>query len=287
MTRQATTSSLVIDEAIKQGCTLIGTLAENPRLEAEIFLANAIGKSRTYLHTWPERIVEPYQVETYFKCIRQRAAGTPVAYVLGRREFWSLQLEVNADTLIPRPETELLVELALDRIEIDANWIIADLGTGSGAIALAMAVERPQCQFLGVDNSSAALEIANRNAANLQIDNIQFILGDWTTPLGIGKTQMIVSNPPYVRDQDPHLHQGDVRFEPRSALSSGNDGLRDIKLIAAAAGSYLTPGGSLLFEHGYDQGKAVRGILNAKGYSGIQTYRDLTGHERVSAAILE
>ena len=214
--------------------------------------------------------------------VRRRAAGEPVAYLTGHREFWSMDLQVTPDTLIPRPETELLVELALARIPPAADWSIADLGTGTGAVALAIARERPGCRVVATDVSAAALAVARENARILGVRQVAFREGNWLEALEAGQFSLIVSNPPYVRDGDPHLDCTDLRFEPHLALHAGRDGLDAIREIAGGAQECLRPGGWLLLEHGYDQSEAVSEILAGSGYSDCLSGRDLAGHFRVS-----
>ena len=255
---------------------------DNAQLEAEILLAHVLGKTRTWLRTWPEQVPSAAQRQAFLDLVARRAAGEPVAYLTGERDFWDMRLRVTPDTLIPRPETELLVELALTHIPVDAAWRIADLGTGSGAIALALARERPRCHVVATDVSAAALAVARDNAARLGVTNIEFRHGPWLTPLAGERLHLIASNPPYVHPDDPHLTRGDLRFEPAQALGSAPDGLRDIRDIAQQAREHLQPGGWLLLEHGYDQGEAVTGILTALGYENVACHRDLAGQARVS-----
>ncbi|GAP66110.1 (protein release factor)-glutamineN5-methyltransferase [Mizugakiibacter sediminis] len=215
--------------------------------------------------------------------LARRLAGEPVAYLVGRRGFWSLELEVTPATLIPRAETERLVELALARLPADAAARVADLGTGSGAIALAIARERPRARVVATDASAEALAVARRNAARLGLGNVVFAQGDWCAALGEARDfDLIVSNPPYIAAGDPHLGEGDLRFEPAAALASGADGLDAIRRIVRDARAHLRPGGGLLFEHGYRQGAAVRALLAAAGYREVFSARDLEGRERVS-----
>ena len=259
--------------------------SDSAQLDAEILLAHAINKPRSYLRAYPE--VEPAtEAEKAFSLLlARRLAGEPVAHLTGRREFWSLPLAISADTLIPRPETELLVEQALLQIPVDADWHIADLGTGSGAIALAIARERPRCQLLACDLSTAALGMAQSNAERLGITNITFRHCNWCSAFADDEVfNMIVSNPPYIAAADRHLSEGDVRFEPPLALVSGIDGLDAIRLIAAQADRHLAKSGRLLIEHGYDQGDAVRQILERHGYRHIQTLRDYNDRERLTLA---
>jgi release factor glutamine methyltransferase len=254
------------------------------RLDAEVLLAHALGRPRSYLFAWPERRPDPAQAQCFARLLSRRQRGEPVAYLTGRREFWSLPLEVTADTLIPRPETETLVALALQGIAPDAELTIADLGTGSGAIALALAHERPRCRLVATDRSTAALAVARRNAGHLQIHNIEFVAGDWLAPLAGRRLDLVVSNPPYIPAQDPHLDQGDVRFEPRNALAAGNDGLEAIRRILRDAPACLRDDGRLLMEHGYDQGPAVCTLLVQAGYREVEDHPDPAGIDRVASA---
>lgn len=250
------------------------------RLEAETLLSFVMHCTRSHLHTWPERLLDNAQEQLFNTLIARRAAGEPIAYLTGQREFWSMMLEVTPDTLIPRPETELLVELALQRIPTNSTWRILDLGTGSGAIALAIARERPTCHVIATDRSPAALAVARRNAATLGIHNIEFRTSDWFTPLQGDVFDVIVSNPPYVSSLDPRLNQSDIRFEPLSALASGADGLDDIRAIAEAARYHLNDRGWLLLEHGYDQGDTGIEILRNLGYQEACNHQDVTGIDR-------
>lgn len=252
-----------------------------PRLDAELLLAHALGKSRSYLHTWPERELEAEQLERYQAAIVRRQAGEPVAYILGQQGFWSLDLEVASHTLIPRPDTELLVETVLALLPATPAALL-DLGTGTGAIALALASERPAWRLTGVDRVAEAVALAERNRARLSLNNASFIESHWFSALAGQRYQLIVSNPPYIAADDRHLAEGDVRFEPSSALVAGADGLDDIRLIIQQAPNYLQAGGWLLLEHGFDQAAAVRELLSARGFSAVESRRDLGGHERIS-----
>ena len=252
-----------------------------PRLDAELLLAHVLGKSRSYLHTWPERELETEQLERYLAAIVRRQAGEPVAYILGQQGFWSLELEVAAHTLIPRPDTELLVETVLALLPATPAALL-DLGTGTGAIALALASERPGWRLTGVDRVPDAVALAERNRARLKLANVNFIASHWFSALAGQRYQLIVSNPPYIAADDRHLAEGDVRFEPSSALVAGADGLDDIRLIIQQAPNYLQAGGWLLLEHGFDQAAAVRELLSARGFSAVESRRDLGGHERIS-----
>ncbi|MDH4569406.1 peptide chain release factor N(5)-glutamine methyltransferase [Pseudomonas sp. BN414] len=252
-----------------------------PRLDAELLLSAALGKPRSFLHTWPERVVSSEVAERYASFLERRRTGEPVAYILGHQGFWSLDLEVAPDTLIPRADTELLVETALAVLPASPAEVL-DLGTGTGAIALALACERLGWKVTGVDRISAAVELAERNRARLRLNNARFVESHWFSALGEQRFALIVSNPPYIRAQDPHLVQGDVRFEPSSALVAGADGLDDIRRIIADAPRHLLPGGWLLLEHGYDQAPAVRDLLAQQGFQQVESRRDLGGHERIS-----
>ena len=251
------------------------------RVDAEWLLAAALGKSTSYLRTWPEREVTLACAERFAADLARRRRGEPVAYILGRQGFWSLELEVAPDTLIPRPDTELLVETTLRMLAATPSRVL-DLGTGTGAIALALAAERPAWQVCGVDRIGAAVAPAERNRLRLGLNNATFALSDWFSALDGERFQLIVSNPPYIPASDPHLLQGDVRFEPQSALVAGQDGLDDIRAIIAQAPGHLQPGGWLLLEHGYDQAEAVRALLAARGFEATESRRDLGGHERIS-----
>ncbi|MFP5420054.1 MAG: peptide chain release factor N(5)-glutamine methyltransferase [Gammaproteobacteria bacterium] len=252
-----------------------------PRLDAELLLAHVLGKSRSYLHTWPERELETEQLERYLAAIVRREAGEPVAYILGQQGFWSLELEVASHTLIPRPDTELLVETVLALLPATPAALL-DLGTGTGAIALALASERPGWRLTGVDRVVEAVALAERNRARLNLNNASFIGSHWFSALAGQRYQLIVSNPPYIAADDRHLVEGDVRFEPSSALVAGADGLDDIRLIIQQAPDYLETGGWVLLEHGFDQAAAVRELLSARGFSAVESRRDLGGHERIS-----
>ena len=252
------------------------------RADAEALLLHALGKPRSWLYSHADDILDADVETSYAVLLERRETGEPVAYITGRRGFWSMELEVSAATLIPRAETELLVELALQRLPRDAACSVADLGTGSGAIALAMASERPLARITATDASADALVVAHRNALSLDIGNIIFVNGDWLAPLAGQCFDMIVSNPPYIEAADPHLARGDLRFEPASALASGQDGLDDIRRIVHEAHAHLQPGGWLLFEHGWNQGVVVRALLVDAGYADVFTAQDLERRDRVS-----
>ena len=255
------------------------------RSEAEQLLAHALGVDRVWLIAHRDDAVAPALAGQARCCISRRATGEPVAYIIRRRGFHAIDLALTPDVLIPRPETELLVELALRWIPQSAKVEIADLGTGSGAIALAIAHARPQACVLATDASKAALNIARGNAQRLGLRNVEFAQGDWCAALAAHRFNLIVSNPPYIAERDPHLAQGDLRFEPRMALASGADGLDAIRAIVRDAPTHLETGGWALLEHGYEQGAAVRTLLEQSGFVEISTARDLEGRERVSGGV--
>jgi len=252
------------------------------RADAELLLLHVLHKPRSWLFTHADDTLDADVQSAYDALLDRREAGEPVAYITGRRGFWTLELEVTPATLIPRPETELLVELVLQRLPPDFSGRVADLGTGSGAIALAIARERPRAQVLATDVSTAALEVARRNAQRHAIGNVDFVHGDWLLPLAGERFELIVSNPPYIEAADPHLARGDLRFEPVSALASGSDGLDDIRRIVDGARRHLDPSGWLLVEHGWNQGAAVRALLLHAGYEQISTMQDIERRDRVS-----
>lgn len=251
------------------------------RLDIELLLAAAIGKTRSYLHTWPERIVSSEAAQTFADYLQRRRAGEPVAYILGQQGFWNLDLEVAPHTLIPRPETELLVETAM-RLQSSDPARVLDLGTGTGAIALALASERRQWQVTAVDRVEEAVALAERNRQRLQLDNVRVLASHWFSALAGQRFELIISNPPYIADADPHLVAGDVRFEPSSALVAGQDGLDDLRQIIAEAPAHLLAGGWLLLEHGFDQAAAVRELLARHGFEQIESHLDLNAHERIT-----
>lgn len=257
---------------------------DSPRLDAEVLLGHVIDRSRAQLLARPELTLAPASVQRYRALIARRAQGEPVAYLTGWREFWSRRFRVTPATLIPRPETELLIELALERLPAGMPLRIADLGTGSGAIALTLALERPACRVTATDRSPDALGIARENAQNLGAGNVEFRSGDWWTPLDGERYDMIASNPPYIDANDPHLLQGDLPHEPAEALTPGDNGMEAIEQIIPAAPAHLVRGGWLLLEHGYEQADAVAALLEHHGYTAIEHRRDIGGHIRAVAA---
>ncbi len=256
---------------------------DSPRLDAEVLLCELLGCNRAGLVIRADDVLTTEMALRYAALIERRQLGEPVAYLTGRREFWSLELQVSPAVLIPRPDTELLVEWALERLRGVEAPRIADLGTGSGAIALALASERPDALVVAVDVSADALSQAAHNARLLGLERVDFRLGDWLAPLAGESFDLIVSNPPYVAEQDPHLRE--LRFEPRRALTAGADGLADLRRIAAEAPGHLKPGAVLLLEHGAEQGEAVRSLLCQCGYSAVETRPDLNGRERGTLGI--
>ncbi|QQZ30112.1 peptide chain release factor N(5)-glutamine methyltransferase [Thiothrix subterranea] len=278
----------ILREAAKQ----LTSTSESARADAEILLAHCLQKSRTWLMTWPEKRIEPEAEAAFQQLLTERIRGVPIAHLTGQREFWTLNLKVTPDTLIPRPETELLVETTLsllpsplegEGLGVRGQRVSAlDLGTGTGAIALSLASERPDLNITACDFSAAALAVATENAHSNHIHTVQFIQSDWFSNLSPQRFAVIVSNPPYIETNDPHLTQGDVRFEPLTALTAGQDGLDDIRHIVQTAPHWLTHGGWLLLEHGYNQGTAVTTLLQIAGFQQVRCLPDLAGNDRVS-----
>ncbi|MBP1129306.1 release factor glutamine methyltransferase [Serratia sp. PL17] len=257
------------------------TQSESARRDAEILLGFVTGRARTFLMAFGETLLTHQQQEQLERLLVRRERGEPVAYLIGEREFWSLPLSVSPATLIPRPDTECLVELALERLP-PSPCTILDLGTGTGAIALALASERPDCSVTGVDLQPEAVALAQHNAQKLAIGNVQFLQGSWFAPLTGQTYALIASNPPYIDAADPHLAQGDVRFEPSSALVAQQHGLADLSAIVQQAPLHLQPQGWLLLEHGWQQGESVRALLHAAGFISIATRRDYGDNDRVT-----
>jgi release factor glutamine methyltransferase len=271
-----------IHTVLEDATRLLEALSDSARLDAELLLARAIDMPRSYLFAHPEEPLDEATVDRFREALARRLAGEPMAYITGTREFWSLELMVTPATLVPRPETELLVDLALREIPRRADWDILDLGTGSGAIAIAIAKERPLCRVTATDTSAEALEVARQNARQLEIPNIEFLAGDWTEPVRGRVFNVIVSNPPYVRSDDDALDA--LHREPHSALCAGADGLDAIRILARDCGALLKPGGTLLIEHGAEQRDSVAAVLHECGWSDVTCHTDYAGLPRVTVA---
>ena len=276
-----------ISTIIQQSCNdlVVAGITDSPKLDVELLLAHAINKTRTYLFTWPEKTISSDEFKKFQILFSQRLVGKPIAYILASKEFWGLNFNVNQHTLIPRPDTEILVEETLQKAKNRQGWPphieILDLGTGSGAIICALKHELPQANATAVDFQAEALAIAKQNALNLQL-NIQFKQSDWLSVFNTEKFHIIVSNPPYIEETDPHLQQGDVRFEPFSALSAKQNGLADIINIVKQAKNFLHPTGWLLIEHGYNQAEQVQTIFQQSGYNEIETRKDYNQQPRIT-----
>jgi release factor glutamine methyltransferase len=272
---------------IEEGVARLRRATDDPRREAELLLAAALGRSRASLHANPEeRIVDCDVTDRYESHVTRRAIGEPVAYILGEKEFWSLTLAVTRDVLVPRPETELVVERALVHLAEGAGGRVLDLATGSGAIALAIAYERPASRVLGTDVSGPAVALATTNARRLGLErNTRFETGSWYEPAGEGRFDVITCNPPYVADGDGSLAWQVRRHEPHQALYAGPTGLEALQAVVAGASAHLLPAGRLVVEHGSTQGEAVRALFDAAGFREVATFRDLAGHERCSETI--
>lgn len=267
-----------ISQALKQGAmTLVES--DSPEIDSQALLCHVLVCTSTYLHMWSDKQLTDEQQVQFQQCIEQRKSGQPVAYITGQRGFWSLNLKVNDATLIPRPDTELLVSLALEKLEPEMT--VADLGTGSGAIALSIAHDFPTVQVIAMDYSWPALTIAQENALNHNLKNVHFWRGSWLEAIADNSLDLVVSNPPYIEQDDPHLSQGDVRFEPMTALASGVDGLDDIRIIVKQAQRCLKASGWLMVEHGYHQSEQVQAIFEQAGFSNVSAHQDFGGQDRV------
>lgn len=278
----STKPAIPIRDALRETTARLERVSDSARLDAEILVARAIDMPRSYLFAHPEDALDGLAAERLEETITRRLAGTPIAYITGKKEFWSLALTVSEATLVPRPETELVVELALREIPRRADWNVLDLGTGSGAIAIAIASERPNCEVTAVDASKEALAIASQNARRHELANVQFIEGNWTEPVIGREFRVIVSNPPYVAKNDPALAQ--LGAEPSAALVSGDDGLEAIRCLARECRALISDDGLMVLEHGNEQREAVAAILAARGWRDIDCTDDYAGRPRVTSA---
>ncbi len=267
-----------IVEALEYGRAALSD-SDSPEVDSQVLLGHILECTRSYFHTWPEKKLTLDQQKQFETFIEQRQKGKPVAHITGQRGFWSLNLTVTPDTLIPRPDTELLVSLALEKLKPEMT--VADLGTGTGAVGLSLAQEVPSINLFASDASPAALDIARINAINNKISNVQFWQGSWLDAIKADCLDMIVSNPPYIEADDEHLSQGDVRFEPLTALASGLDGLDDIRHITVQAQQCLNPAGWLLIEHGYHQAGQVQQLFSAAGFVNVSSHKDYGDNDRV------
>lgn len=256
-------------------------LHDSAAIDCKVLLADCLQREVVYLHTWPEKCLDELQMKTFQHHISQRSLGHPVAHIIGYRDFWTLRINVSPATLIPRPETELLVELALALNLADDSKVL-DLGTGTGAIALALASENPSWSITGVDKNVQAVVLAKENAILNKLEQVHFLQSDWFCAVEHQQFNLIVANPPYIEDCNHYLQQGDVRFEPKSALTSGLDGLDDIRLIVSQSKDYLFKNGWLVIEHGYEQSLSVTNIFKAHGFSQVRTELDLNGLHRIT-----
>ena len=272
-----------LDQAVAAGANLLAQSSESAKLDAQVLLLHVLDKPRSYLFTWPERLLSTEQQHSFDTLCARRLNGEPVAHITGQREFWSLTLEVNATTLIPRPDTETLVEAALG-LGISENAKVLDLGTGTGAIALALGSEMPLWNITAVDKVTDAVALATRNQQRLGLGNVRVKQSNWFSSLDNEYFDLIVTNPPYIESSDEHLAQGDVRFEPLSALVAEDSGMSDIKQIITQSRDYLLSSGYLLIEHGYDQGFAVREFFKTMAFVNIKTIKDFGENDRVTLA---
>jgi release factor glutamine methyltransferase len=277
-----------VSELLAEGLARLQRVTDQPRLEAEILLGAALDKPRAWLLAHgDERILDCEATDRYESFVTRRARAEPVAYILGRKDFWSLTIAVTPDVLIPRPETELVVELALQVLPVGSRARVLDLATGSGAIALAIAHERPGAQVIGTDLAEAAVQVASRNRDRLRLANLTLRSGSWYAPVAGERFDLIVSNPPYIAHDDPRVEPAVRRFEPPGALFADEDGMAALRTIAAAAAAHLTDAGSLIVEHGDTQGPAVRQLLLGAGFTAVTTHRDLAGLERCTSGRLQ
>lgn len=274
-----------IKDALSLGKISLKEKSDSPQVDTEILLSYIFNCKKAYLYTHPERVLTENEYSDYLSLLNERKNGVPIAYLTGVKEFWSLPLQVSKSTLIPRPETELLVEKTLDILDATKQIKLLELGTGSGAIAIAIAVNRPNWQIWAIEKNHEALDVAIKNAEKLGIKNIKFVLSDWFYKIDKLKFHAIIANPPYIAENDPHLLEGDVSFEPRYALISGTTGLESLQYIIEQSYDYLLIDGILLLEHGYNQKKDLEKILSKRGYLSISCFKDLQGHDRVSLGV--
>ncbi len=271
-----------IKSALAQAAEILAAVSDSALLDAEILLCRVLDKERSHLRAWPDKRLQAEHASAFWTLVEERQQGKPIAYITSSREFWSREFYVTPDVLIPRPDTELLIELSLQLLPADQPASLMDLGTGSGIIAITLAAERPQANVSAADFSLAALAIAKHNALMHQLSGIRFYHSDWFNQVPAATFDLIISNPPYISENDSHLQQGDIRFEPQSALVAAQHGLSDIHIIAGQARSRLKNQGHLLIEHGYNQQQQVQAIFTELGYDQVQTYHDLSGQPRVT-----
>lgn len=269
-----------IHECLQEACILLANVSNEAKLEAELLLGMVLQKPRSYLYAWPEKCLEETVLQDFKRFLNRRMRKEPLAYIIGKQAFWNLKLVVTTDTLIPRPETELLVETILNRFPMSTTLRVADLGTGTGAIVLALAQERPHWLFHATDQCEKSLAVAKLNASRYHVHSINFHQGDWCKALPTLTFDLIVSNPPYISAVEWPNYEAGLQYEPRAALISGEDGLDALQKIVLTAKTYLKPGGVLLVEHGFQQGEAVRKLFTNANYKAIQTITDFSKHER-------
>lgn len=279
--RDASTIQHLLDQTVER----LRAVSDTAILDAEVLLCRCLHKNRSFLRAWPEHQPNDQQTAQFLHLIERRLQGQPVAYLTGEREFWSLTFKVSPAVLIPRPESELLIELGLALLPNQPGAKAIDLGTGSGILAVTLAVERPLAAIFATDISAEALAIAKLNAEQLGANNVRLVQSNWFDAILERDFDLVISNPPYIAADDPHLRHGDVRFEPSGALVSADHGLRDIQLIAQQTRRHLKPGGQLLIEHGYNQRSEVRAIFETLDYRQVTTHNDLSGHPRVTSGV--
>jgi release factor glutamine methyltransferase len=259
--------------------------SDSRELDSEVLLAHVLNKPRSFFRAWPEKTLSENELNTFHQVIKLRQAGAPTAYITGNREFWSREFTVSPDVLIPRPDTELLIEITQQKFTREQSFRILDLGTGSGAIAITLALEFRNAVVTAIDSREKTLGIAQKNAQNLGATDVKFFVSDWFSQVAEPAFDLIISNPPYICSTDPHLCEGDVRFEPTTALISEHGGLHDIQHIISTSCKYLKPNGVLLFEHGYKQGKQVKNLLESSRFELIEQFNDIQGHLRATLGI--